>query len=664
MKMQSDTSILNFGDTSFRRDQYMVEFKELLSILHEHMVEHDNSWASDSISQGNYYLRVLSSTEIFDRNENEDPAKRGRTLTNSLVKTGLITNKRELTEVGKAWLNETIKEPDSFEAIFSLSIDNLVFLRQWTKFRFFNPAGDRYFSPFLFTLKFLSKHQEVEQSDFIAIIHSIHPSITQENLDILIDDYSRVKNKEISLTEFMALHIDEINSDEDNIENTIEEILSAVPIDPERFNKYFKHGKSQETGGALYLEFVEKLINYRENNSKENYDALYNISKEDTVKKGFGYGSLPFEFSRRKNYTTEEFNEDNKDSLLLRGTLYDIYDTFKKSKREDLLREYGDLTSRLLNLTGMVSFNKGLVSLLTNSVIKELFEKIDIPLVSNGNFTSYERHIESPFFKNLTFMEFLEISEEELNAITAPIAERYGLENINELITYFENERDSKFHQLLVDKFTKEETINILDLIYKRDDMAVFDKVTDNTNIPTIMEYMTGIAWYHLSEEKPNLRKSLNLSLDANYLPLSHASGNQGDIEIEQSNQVYLLEATLMDMSNQRRNELEPVIRHAANLAIDNSPKPVQTFFIGNEIDDNVSNIFRACSYINLKHSKRNLEIQGIEIFPLTINELIALLEKDMTDLEILSVLNEEKLVEPEIIPIGWREPVVEKLLL
>lgn len=257
----------------------------------------------------------------------------------------------------------------------------------------------------------------------------------------------------------------------------------------------------------------------------------------------------------------------------------------------------------------------------------------------------------------------MNISEIELKAITDPLVEKYNLENINELIGYYETERDEKFIRLLEDRFTKEETINILRLIHERDDQSIFNKVTDNTNVPTIMEYMTGIAWYHLSEVKPNLRKSLNLSLDANYLPLSHASGNQGDIEVEQSNQVYLLEATLMDMSNQRRNELEPVIRHATNLAIDKKPKPLQTFFIANEIDSNVSNIFRACSHITLRHSQKNKNIEGVDIFPLTINELIELLERKKTDVDIISILNEEKLIEPALISIGWREPIVERIL-
>lgn len=77
------------------------------------------SWQGDYSSQSDYYLRVTSSTYLFKRKESGDFAKSGKTLTNSLVKTGLITDKRVLTNVGKAWLNKTIKEPDLFETIFN-----------------------------------------------------------------------------------------------------------------------------------------------------------------------------------------------------------------------------------------------------------------------------------------------------------------------------------------------------------------------------------------------------------------------------------------------------------------------------------------------------------------------------------------------------------------
>lgn len=65
----------------------------------------------------------------------------------------------------------------------------------------------------------------------------------------------------------------------------------------------------------------------------------------------------------------------------------------------------------MLNLTGIISFRNGLVSLPTFSleVFQQLFEKVDIKLVEDDNYALYEEDIESDFFQNITFMNFVKI---------------------------------------------------------------------------------------------------------------------------------------------------------------------------------------------------------------------------------------------------------------
>ncbi|MTV88323.1 AlwI family type II restriction endonuclease, partial [Streptococcus pneumoniae] len=99
----------------------------------------------------------------------------------------------------------------------------------------------------------------------------------------------------------------------------------------------------------------------------------------------------------------------------------------------------------------------------------------------------------------------------------------------------------------------------VLSFISQRNDKKVQELVTDNALVPTIFEYILAIAWYYISDKKFQLRKSMQLTFSADNLPLSHAGGNKGDIEIEYSDKMLLLEATLMDKSTQKRGELEPV---------------------------------------------------------------------------------------------------------
>ena len=74
-----------------------------------------------------------------------------------------------------------------------------------------------------------------------------------------------------------------------------------------------------------------------------------------------------------------------------------------------------------------------------------------------------------------------------------------------------------------------------MSFISRRNDKKVQELVTDNALVPTIFEYILAIAWYYISDKKFQLRKSMQLTFSSDNLPLSHASGNKRDIEIEYS---------------------------------------------------------------------------------------------------------------------------------
>ena len=205
MKLRNRTSILNYGDTSFRRKMYLSEYRTLLSILAEYMQRHKN-W-KDKDTQSGYYEEVMNETDLFNRSEEqskENMAKRGRTLTNSLVKTGLINGDRRISNVGKAWLDQSLKEPDSFEQVLGLSNDNLVFLRQWSKVRQYEKSGNHFFNPFLLILKLLSRYDSIPKHDLIRFLHSIDPQDTEEKLEDLVDKYSSVASNKKTFEQFFT----------------------------------------------------------------------------------------------------------------------------------------------------------------------------------------------------------------------------------------------------------------------------------------------------------------------------------------------------------------------------------------------------------------------------------------------------------------------------
>ena len=103
----------------------------------------------------------------------------------------------------------------------------------------------------------------------------------------------------------------------------------------------------------------------------------------------------------------------------------------------------------------------------------------------------------------------------------------------------------------------------------RSNDGKIKEEVYPDATVPTIYEYIVGLAWYYFSNKRIDLLNSFNLTLSANFEPLTHAGGGMGDIVIYEEKQVIMLEATLMNANSQKRGEWEPVLRHSVNLKID-----------------------------------------------------------------------------------------------
>lgn len=229
------------------------------------------------------------------------------------------------------------------------------------------------------------------------------------------------------------------------------------------------------------------------------------------------------------------------------------------------------------------------------------------------------------------------------------------------------------FVKFINNKFNKDKTIKILQHIRDRNrpgdkaDKWLQSNVTNQATTPTIYEFMLGVAWYHLSKGKLiRIRRDYNLTLGGNMLPLRHANGGEGDIEVKykrSKNFPYdgvLLEATLMDKSTQKRGEMEPVIRHTVNLNTDN--QKWYGMFVGNVLDENVVNIFHLLSNVQL-HDSRNKDksVNGVNIFALTIDELIEFLKKNITDQEIINTFC-RNIIYNKPINSDWRKEVIKEI--
>lgn len=654
MEIKKGSMTWNLGDTSFRRKRLLDDYKELLRELLYLNEEFDNNWDKDV--QEEYYKRLVRNTELL--NDKEASANRqdklGRTYTSALYKIGLCTKKRVVTDIGLQFLGKIEFRADELENKLMIKKDNIIFLRQLLKLCIYDENNEKAFNPFIFLIKLLNKYEYLTKDEFTLLLHLANG---RTNYEEVISKFIDVRNNNVTLSKFLE---DNIILDESIDRKDKENFINDDIYNEILFEKIFFNRKTAKSV-LKYKQFYNALIKYNKNNNNNNLNELISLIKDDAIKKAFSTNKL-FNLRLLKGISVDKFNETYKDVKFI--NTYDIefrrffIETFIISKQKDLISEYVDMTFRVFNLTGLINFKNSKITI-GKLYAKEYFKYIDSylnPLIENN---------QNGIFEIKTTNEILGVNKTE--DVDRIISDKLGLNIGEDIDKVIKDKEVADFEQFIKSNFTREKVIEILKYITKREDEKVFDKVTDQANVPTIFEYILGIAWYYISEYKFNLYDSLNLTLDSSYYPLTHAAGGDGDIVIDYNipeKHRLMLEATLMDINTQKRGELEPVIRHSANLAIENKDSETYTIFIANELDNNVVNIFRFCDLIKLESSynKGNF-INSTKIVSITISELIEILENQINYIRIYeNIKNEFKMKDIKYINDNWRSKFVNSI--
>ncbi|KAA8711091.1 AlwI family type II restriction endonuclease [Lactococcus garvieae subsp. garvieae] len=680
MRLDSNTSIFNMGDTSIRVNQFVEVNKIILQQVQKFMLSQER-WERNTLAQEEFYCNFLEEIvkieseegvnlfRDFARSRNYTPPSkgrvglRGRTLTNAIVKSGLLDSKRRITDVGKKYLQDNIKPADNIEKILGLDVDNLIYLRQYLKLRIYDSKTDDYFNNFRFAIKFLSRYENIPQNDFLKIVESVKPSQADFEIQKIIDDYSEVYRSYKTFEEYYIETFSTTLRTEEELK-AVKEMFQNKDFTDENFIKYFYNRDSNDTS-LLYKKFVLSLIDLIDNHSESSFETIKRLSRDDKIKKAFSEGKIPFTIRRNDSITT--FLENNIGNPLLSNDSYDIYLEFIFSKHDDLIREYSDMGRRAFQVTGIIQFDNGLVNLNSKWLFEPLLNILgdSFELSGSSSYKSYEENEDSSWFQDLTLSEILNISPEDEIELLNIIGKKFNTTDLIVISQHIEDEREKEYREFVESHFPREKIINILENISVRDDESVFGLVTDSATIPTIYEYILTIAWYHLSETKNfKLSTSFQVTLDANKLPLSHRGGGAGDIEIITDEYALLIEATLMDMNTQKRGEMEPVIRHSINFALENSSISTQSIFIANELDNNVLNVFRGTQFIELNGTQQNNGcLSGLNIFAFTTKEVMNLLKLSKRDTAILAEINSNIDSSPVLVKNSWRNSIVEKIM-
>ncbi len=212
-----------------------------------------------------------------------------------------------------------------------------------------------------------------------------------------------------------------------------------------------------------------------------------------------------------------------------------------------------------------------------------------------------------------------------------------NVKSIDEARKAVQDNRHKRFNELIDKQFTDEKLIELLECFEERKDKQIMDSVTNNADIPTIFEYILGVVWYKISERKGNILDYMNLSLEADLLPKTHAGGGEADIEYwyeackEYPEHCMLLEVTLADGSNQRRMEMEPVSRHLGEHILKHGNTKSYCVFSTTYLDRNVISDFRNRKTYEYLSKDMTKSVKGMKIIPLQTSEIKAIIRNQIT---------------------------------
>jgi len=331
---------------------------------------------------------------------------------------------------------------------------------------------------------------------------------------------------------------------------------------------------------------------------------------------------------------------------------------------------------RIFKATGLISFDNGFVELVCRDLCECIFDKETIKnhifgTISNeiiNDISDYEESWDSYYCSNHSIITIMEYSETAVDKILLAVQSEFDGAEIEDIPQIIKQRRKTDF-DLFIDKTYPETRVKTLLSMFsdRSNDGKIKEEVYPDATVPTIYEYIVGLAWYYFSNKRIDLLNSFNLTLSANFEPLTHAGGGMGDIVIYEEKQVIMLEATLMNANSQKRGEWEPVLRHSVNLKIDeesSTNREVTTFFIADSFDFNTINIWKAISSVPLQSSSdKDKYTDNVIIMPINNDELSKLMDRKNEYNSIIQQVRKLFLKDITSFDKDWREKFISTVI-
>ncbi len=622
------------GTTSYRTDKFNMSIEIQMKLLKEFRNLPENKgklWTGNDEFQAEYYEFLKN--RGFVKGDAPRPDKDAREKTSGLRDIGLLDDERNITAAGEALIEIAESENFASDNLLEIPRDSYLYFKQLLKTS--NEVDGKSVRPFAVFLYVLSKASYLTYDEFTYllplcvnrettdqvveyVISSRDGSMTYE--DIILSVLMEMENYKKALT---LLQEEEIT----------EELICNIGINRKsaRYDKPY----------YILYNILKNIVFAKDHLALELYEATRKLTNS---KVGGAWRKYFFKSNARSVITRMGLSVLNEVPILQAKSEEEFNEEFFKImhlfKAKATLSDYFDLNRRYFKITDMVLFEAGKVKLdvlpkcyienIADDLLDLAFEKTDL-LSENAELEEIHPCLAintDKLYQNLGRMLGKNVTDKE-SARKAVRDERYA-----------------RFHKLIDDRFDKDTLITLFNDFESRNDDEIRALVTDNADIPTIFEYVLGIAWYVISDREGDVLDYMNLSLEADLLPKTHAGGGEADIvwKYEKTHwypkHTLLIEATLAVVSNQRRMEMEPVSRHLGEYRIAHPEDEAYCVFVTTHLNTNVISDFRGRRYMEYYNTTGTDYITGMKILPIQTSELKVLLESGVRYPQIYQMLD------------------------
>ena len=648
----------SLGTTSFRMVEFNRKIEEQLKLLNQfwHKPEYANEqWSSNNTLQTAYY-NFIREQGFIEEKDAPRKDKDARQKTSGLVDLGIIDDERRLTEAGRALLSIAESGNFSRDNILRIPADSFIYFKQLLKSSC--PFEDDNVRPYAVLAYILSEIGEISKSEFTYLLPL---AINKEKTERVVGYIKAIRNKHATIDDAIVSVISEM----ENYQEAQKIFIDASYIDEALIQEIGMNRKSR-TYDIPYTKLYYALQEYRSNPNINAAMDLFNAADKISGRARLYWKTYLFNTVSRHRVETIGIRAVKRDLVILTA---DNELAFKKEffkllhlfKAKSLLDDYYDLNKRYFKTSDTIIFQD---------------DKVRFDIIPNCYFSLVKDTLMNLAFSKSINLEIdcslseidsgLTVAQEQLFRKAEEI---YGVQvrSLFDIQDFVEKERYERFNKMIDNRFTDDVLINLMTMFENRNDSEIQSIVTNNADVPTIFEYVLAIVWYKISGRQGKILEYMNLSLDADLLPITHAAGGHEDITYKYSAtadypaHTLLIEMTLASKTNQRRMEMEPVSRHLGDYMLVHRDEEAYCLFATTFLHVNVTSDFRIrknAPYYSIDGSEF---VDGMKIIPFQTSEIKTIIRKKITYAKLYHIF--EQAHQSNVAPNMWyQQEIANKL--